>query len=79
MGTRSPGGISSSWLIIFLYVSLKKKRPGDSQRENILPDPAQNIFNAITIAIEIVIRINRTLLKIFRVDPAEKNLSRLRS
>jgi len=41
-----------------------------------MPDPAQYFFNAITIAIEIIFRINRTLVKIFQADPAEKNLSR---
>jgi hypothetical protein len=36
--------------------------------EKNLPDFAQNFFNAIVIAIEIVIRINRTLIENFLPD-----------
>jgi len=34
-------------------------------RENFLPDLAQNFSDAITIVIDFVIRINRTLIEIF--------------
>jgi hypothetical protein len=33
--------------------------------DNFLPDPAKNFSNAIVIVIEMVIRINQTLMKIF--------------
>lgn len=41
---------------------------GQSVHEYFLPDPAQKFSNVIVIVIEIIFRIDQTLLKIFQTD-----------
>jgi hypothetical protein len=68
---RSAGVVRNLRDVSSGFVGMSEAGPGI-----ILPDPAQNFFNAIVIVIEIIFRIDQTLLKIFQADFDKKILSR---